>query len=93
MDRLIFKSIDFDHKPLTAEQRKASRKAKGFKPPREADSYRGAKRNDRSHVQRCNPSLEGGYRGSINLNRSAKWGFAETYQDARDLSPSNREVV
>jgi hypothetical protein len=93
MDRLIFKNIDFNHTPLSAARREAIRKLTAKRPAREADSYRGAKRNDRSHVQRCNPSLDGGYRGPIPLNRSSQWKFAETYQDARDLSPSNREVV
>lgn len=93
MDRLIFKSIDPNHKPLTATQRVTARKAKKQREPRKADTYRGAKRNARSHVERSNPSVGKGSRGPTGLNRSRKWKYAETYHDARDLSQSNREVV
>lgn len=65
MDRLIFQNIDFNHKPLSAEQRKVSRKAKGKKIPRDADSYRGAKRNSRPRYLRSNPSVGGAYRGDL----------------------------
>ncbi len=93
MDRLIWSQVDFDHKPLTAEQRQKARKAKGKKPPRSADSYRGAKRNARSHVFRSNPSVGNGYKGLIKLNRSKHWKPADNYFDARDLSQSRRPVV
>ena len=93
MDRLIPQQIDFNHKPLWHEQRVAGRKARPAKPPRAADSYRGARRNARTHVERSNPSTGKGYAGPVGLNRSRKWRYAETYQDARDLSQSNREVV
>ena len=93
MDRLIWSQLDFDHKPLNAEQRIKARKAKGKRTLRPADSYRGAKRNARSHVKRCNPSLGKGYLGPIKLNRSPQWKYANNYFDARDLSQSNRPVV
>ncbi len=93
MDRLIWNNIDFDHKPLTSEQRVASRKAKKKRNPRQASEYRGARRNRRTHGQRCNPSIGDGYLGPIKLNRSQHWKPADNYYDARDLSPSNRDVV
>jgi hypothetical protein len=93
MDRLLMQNIDPSHKAPSAAQRVASRKAVKRKKPRSADDYRGAKRNARSHVARTNPSLGKGYLGPIALNRSRKWKYAETYFDARDLSPSNREVA
>lgn len=93
MDRLLFKNIDPDHKPLTTAQRVTARKAKKQSEPRAASTYRGAKRNARSHAARCNASAGKAYRGSVKLNRSCKWKYAETYHDARDLSQSNREVV
>jgi hypothetical protein len=98
MDRLIWSQIDFDHKPLSAEQRISARKAgkKGQK-PRSAASYRAAKRNARSHVERCNPSPKfdafTGYHGPIFLNRSRHFKVADNYYDARDLSQSSRDVV
>lgn len=93
MGRLIFKQIDFDHKPLSSDQRIASRKSKARRTPRAADSYRSFMRNSRSHIERCNPSLGGGYRRPIKLNRSRNWKYADNYHDARDLSQSSREVV
>lgn len=81
MDRLIFKVLDPSYKLLTAIQRVTARKAKKQRDTREADSYRGAKRNARSHVERTNPSLGKGYRGPAGLNRSRKWKYAETYHD------------
>lgn len=91
MDRLIFNQIDFNRTPLSAAQRQAARRAKTKSDPRPADDYRGAKRNARA--QRKHPSMGEGYLGPIKLNRSARWKHAENYFDARDLSPSNREVV
>jgi hypothetical protein len=93
MDRLIWSQLDFNHKPLTAEHRRASRKSKGKRTPRKASSYRGAKRNARSHIGRCNPSLGDGYQGQVSLNRSQHWKPADNYFDARDLSQSNRPVA
>jgi hypothetical protein len=98
MDRLIWSQIDFNHKPLSAEQRLAARKAgKKKHPPRSANSYRAAKRNARNHVERCNPSPPFDaftrYHGPIFLNRSRHWKVADNYYDARDLSQSSREVV
>jgi hypothetical protein len=98
MDRLIFKQIDFEFqakilggwrwKPLT--QGPGRQQAEGARP---ADEYRGARRNARARHERSAPSVGRGYRGPIPLNRSAKWRFAENYHDARDLSPSSRDVV
>ena len=97
MDRLIWSQIDFSHKPLNSGQRLAARKAaKKSRKPRSAASYRGAKRNARSHTQRCNPSVEGKRDlpvGWNRLNRSLHWKPADDYFDARTMSPSNREVV
>ena len=36
--------------------------------------------------------LDGRFRGKIELNRSKRWDYAETYQEARDKSPSTRPV-
>lgn len=94
MDRLIWSQVDFDHKPLSVEQRVKARKAKGKKPPRHETTYRGMRRNLRVGDQRKNPSSVGkGYLGPIKLNRSKHWKPADNYYDARDLSQSNRPVV
>lgn len=93
MDRLIFKQIDFNHTPVSAAQREAARRTKGYKVPRKMESYRAFLRNSRSHTQRANPSTEKGFMGPISLNRSKHWLPADNYFDARDLSQSSREVV
>ena len=38
-------------------------------------------------------TLDGTYKGSVRLNRSRRWPPAETYQEAREKSPSARPVV
>ncbi len=37
-------------------------------------------------------TLDYSFKGKVLLNRSLKWDRAETYQEARDKSPSRRPV-
>lgn len=37
-------------------------------------------------------TLDYSFKGRVHLNRSAKWTPAETYQEARDASPSSQPV-
>lgn len=93
MDRLLMQNIDPRHKAPSAAQRVSARQAAKYKEPRPVEDYRGSKRNARSHIARTNPSIGKGYLGPSGLNRSRKWKYADNYFDARDLSPSNREVA
>ena len=37
-------------------------------------------------------TLDHSFKGKVELNRSPKWDRAQTYQEARDKSPSSRPV-
>jgi hypothetical protein len=50
------------------------------------------KKTRRGTVILSDGSLDYQFRGPIRLNRSRKWTPAQTYQQARDASPSHRPV-
>ena len=52
MDRLIWKAIDWDHKPITSKDRETARAGRKKSQPRAADTYRGARRNSLTHEDR-----------------------------------------
>ena len=93
MDRLIWKAIDWDHKPITSKDRETARAGRKKSQPRASNTYRGALRNGRTRDERTMASTGPGYHGTIRLNRSKHWKPADNYFDARDLSQSNRPVV
>jgi hypothetical protein len=39
-----------------------------------------------------NGTLDRMFKGPVPLNRSSKWNYADTYQEARNMSPSDRPV-
>lgn len=39
-----------------------------------------------------NGTLDGTFKGQVRLNRSQKWTPAQSYQQAREMSPSSRPV-
>jgi hypothetical protein len=95
MDRLIFKRIDFDlaERIIASGPIKRTKPLSNAKEPREAYSYRGARRNAaRGSVWK---GIRPNGRSPVffnALNRSQNWPRAKSYQHAREIGPSSEPV-